>query len=328
MAATILGPASAAPAPSPGAVAPLAASTAGRTAAPGKGIACMLLAVGLFAVMDALVKWLGETYPTVQLFFFRSAFAFIPLGIVIAWRGRWSSAIKVTNGWGHVLRSLIGMGAMGIFFYCFPRMPLADMIAITFAAPIFIVALSVPLLGEKVGPRRWSAVLVGFIGVMIILQPGGGGFESIALLALFGTVFYALAAISVRWLSRTETSTSIVFTFTLSCTLVSAALLPFGWVTPSLPDLALLICIGLIGGAAQVAMTDAFRHADVSLVVPFEYSAMIWAALLGFLFWGEIPGNNLWIGCAILVCSGLYILYREASLGLPRGTARKLHTRR
>ena len=308
--------------------APGAASLPASGSSAGKGIAFMLLAVGLFAVMDAMVKWLGETYPTGQLVFFRSAFAFIPLGIVIARSGGLRRALMITNGWGHAVRCLIGMGSLGLFFYCFPRMPLADMIAITFAAPIFITALSVPLLGERVGPRRWTAVLVGFGGVLVILQPGGSGFDGIALLALLGTLFYAGAVISVRWLARTESSTSIVFTFTLTCTLVSAALLPFQWVTPSLPDLALLIVVGLIGGCAQIAITEAFRKADVSLVVPFEYSAMLWAALLGFLFWGEIPGNNVWYGVAIVIASGLYILFREAHLGLPRGTARKLQARR
>ena len=316
--------------PVPGAAslsAPLPASQAPASTA-GKGIACMLIAVGLFAVMDAMVKWLGETYPTAQMVFFRAAFAFIPLAIVIGRGGGLHRALRVTNGWGHVIRCLVGMGSLGLFFYCFPRMPLADMIAITFAAPIFITALSVPLLGERVGPRRWLAILVGFGGVLVILQPGGSGFDSVALLALLGTLFYALAAVSVRWLSRTESSTSIVFTFTLTCTLVSAVFLPFNWVTPDLTDLVLLIGLGLIGGCAQIFMTDAFRYADVSLVVPFEYSAMLWAALLGFLFWGEIPGNNVWYGAAIVVASGLYILFREARLGLPRGTARKLQARR
>ena len=293
----------------------------------GTGIAYMLLAVGLFAVMDAMIKWLGEVYPTVQLVFFRSAFAFIPIAFVVAGTGL-RQALRINNGWGHVFRCVVGIGSMGAYFYCFPRMPLADMIAITFAAPIFVTALSMPMLGEKVGPRRWSAILVGFVGVLIIVQPGESGFEPIALIALLGTLFYALAAIAVRKLSRTDSSVSIVISFTLCSTLVSSAFLPFNWVTPSLPDLFMLIGVGLIGGLAQIAMTNAFRYAEVSLVVPFEYSAMLWAALLGFFFWGEIPGNHVWLGVVIVIASGLYILYREAHLGLPRGIARRLQTRR
>lgn len=292
-----------------------------------RGIAFMILAVGLFAVMDALVKWLGQGYSTVQLVFFRSLFAFIPLAFLI-FRSGPREALTMRNPWGHLLRSLVGIVSLGTFFYAFAHMRLADAVAITFAAPLFVTALSVPLLGEKVGLRRWSAVLVGFFGVLVMVQPGAGVFQQIALVPLGGTVFYALAVILVRRLSRTESSASIVFYFTLSCTLASAALLPFHWVTPGPTDLALLIAIGIIGGMAQITITKAFRLADVAVIMPFEYSAMIWAALLGFFIWGEVPGLNIWVGVGIVMASGLYILYREASLGLPRGIARRLQTRR
>ena len=141
-------------------------------------------------------------------------------------------------------------------------------------------------------------------------------------------VFYALAMIFVRKLSRTETSTSIVFYFTATATLVSGAFMPFHWVTPNWLDFGLLVAVGLVGGVAQITITRAFRYADVAVIMPFEYTAMIWAALLGYFIWGEIPGNNIWIGVAIVMLSGLYILYREANLGLKRGTARKLAPKR
>jgi drug/metabolite transporter (DMT)-like permease len=293
----------------------------------GLAIALMLLAVGLFSIMDALVKWMGESYPTTQLIFFRSLFAFIPLGFLILRQGV-GKALRVRNTTGHLLRSLVGLVALFTFFYAFSHMPLADAVAISFAAPVFVTALSVPLLGEKVGPRRWAAVLVGFIGVLVMVEPGPGVFQSVALVPLVGTVFYALAIIFVRKLARTETNTSIVFYFTLSCTLVSAAFMPFYWVTPSLTDLGWLIAIGLVGGVAQITVTLAFRYADVALIMPFEYSAMLWVALLGYVFWGEVPGLNIWVGVSIVMASGLYILFREANLGLKRGTARKLQTRR
>ena len=308
--------------PVPVAPAPKALSHGAR-----RGIAFMVLAVGLFAVMDAMVKWIGTSYPTMQVVFFRSFFAFIPLGFFIFRHGI-TEALRVNDRMGHVMRCVIGMAAMFSFFYAFARMPLADVVAITFAAPIFVTALSVPMLGEKVGPRRWSAILIGFVGVLVMVNPGPGIFQSVAMVPLFGVIFYALAMIYVRKLARTETNTSIVFTFTLCCTLVSAAFLPFNWVTPTWTDLAILIGIGLIGGLAQIVMTAAFRHADVAVIMPFEYTAMIWAALLGFFIWGEIPGLNLWAGVAIVMASGLYILFREANLGLPRGAARRLQTRR
>jgi len=294
---------------------------------PGLAIGLMVLAVGLFAVMDAMVKWLGESYAMPQLMFFRGLFAFVPL-FLFMFRGSLGNILRVNDPMGHLIRCLVGIFSLACFFYAFTHMPLADAVAIGFAAPVFVTALSVPLLGEKVGPRRWTAVLVGFIGVLIMVQPGGGSLDSVALIMLAGTLCYALAMILVRKLSRTETSASIVFYFTLTATLLSGAALPFYWVTPGLEDLLWLIGLGLVGGTAQIVITLAFRYADVALVMPFEYSAMIWAALFGFMFWGEVPGLNIWVGVTIVILSGLYILFREANLGLKRGVARKLHSKR
>ncbi len=315
--------------PSSAAVAPAAAEYAAsgrddRT----RGIALMVLAVGLFSIMDALVKWLGSDYSTAQLLFFRSVFAFIPLGFLI-FRSGIGPALRIKDPLTHVLRAVSGVLALGSFFYAFANMPLADVIAISFAAPVLVTALSVPLLGERVGPRRWGAVLVGFVGVVVMLRPGAGLFDPLATIPLVGTVFFALAMVLVRKLSRSgETSASIVFTFTVTCALVSGVFLPFYWVTPGLLDLGLLIAVGLIGGLAQIIVTNAFRLADVAVVVPFEYTTMIWAVGLGFVIWGEVPGNHIWLGVAIVSASGLYILFRESALGLPRGTARRLQSKR
>lgn len=312
-------------APLPDSQAEEASQAARSTAA--RGIAFMVLSVGLFAVMDGLVKWLGAGYPTMQIVFFRSLFAFVPLAVFV-FRDGIGPALRVRDPLGHALRCAIGIVAMTVFFYAYANMPLADVIALAFAAPVFVTALSAPLLGERVGPRRWSAVLVGFGGVLIMVQPGSGLFDPLAGLVLFGTVFYALAMIMVRKLARTESNTSIVFYFTLACTLLAAGFLPFQWVTPGWIDLALLIAVGLIGGLAQITMTVAFRHADVAVIMPFEYSAMIWAVAIGYFIWGELPGLNIWIGVAVVMASGLYIVYRESNLGLKRGTARKLQARR
>ena len=293
----------------------------------GKAIALMLLGVGLFSIMDAIIKWLGPGYPTVQLIFFRSVCAFLPLAFIV-FRGGIGNALRVKDPVSHVLRSLVGLIALSCFFYAFARMPLAEVVAITFAAPVFVTALSVPLLGERVGPRRWTAVLVGFLGVLIMVRPGAAVFETIALVPLGGVVFYALAMILVRKLSRTETSASIVFYFTVTTTVVSGALLPFSWVMPDGLDWALLASLGLIGGCAQIAFTRAVALADVAVIMPFEYSAMIWAAALGFFIWGELPGFAVWLGAAIVIASGLYILFRESALQLPRGKARRLQPKR
>ena len=293
----------------------------------GRGIALMLLAVGLFAIMDSLIKWVGPTYPTMQVVFFRNLFAFIPLAFII-FRGGIGSTLRVTSWSGHLMRSITGLVAAFCFFYGFAHLPLADVIALSFAVPIVVTALSVPLLGEKVGLRRWSAVLVGFLGVLIIVDPSGGVPETAMLIPLFGVAFYALAIIYVRKLSRTESNSAIVFYYSLFCVLVSGALLPFNWVTPNLADLVFLILIGVIGGIAQIVFTMAFREAEVAVLAPFEYSAMIWAVAIGYIIWAEVPGLNIWIGVAIVMASGLYILFREANLGLPRGLARRLQPKR
>jgi drug/metabolite transporter (DMT)-like permease len=316
-------PASPAVPPSPAGARP--AGTA--VVSPSRAIVLMVGSVAFFAVMDALVKDLGARYPTMQIVFFRSLFAFVPIVFLILHGGS-LKALKVNSITGHLLRSLVGIGAMFCFFHAYVRMPLADVVAISFAAPVFVVALSVPLLGEKVGPRRWAAVLVGFIGVVIMIRPGAGLLTSVALVPLIGTLFFALAMIVLRRLGRTETSASVAFTFTLACTTVSGLALPFVWVAPDLVDLIALIAVGLLGGVGQILMTTAFKHGDVAVIAPFEYTAMIWATLLGFVFWSEVPGLNIWIGVAIVMASGLFILFREANLRLPRGRARRLQVKR
>jgi len=293
----------------------------------GRGIAYMVIAAGLFTIMDALVKWLSPSFPTMQIVFFRSVFAFVPLAIFIMRTGSLAS-LATKRPIGHFLRSFIGLAAMSCFFYAYAHMPLANVVAIGFAAPLFITALSVPLLGEAVGPRRWSAVAVGFAGVIIMVRPNAELFNSVAMVALSGAVFMALAMIYVRKLSKTETSAAIVFYFSLSASLVSAAFMPAQWVSPALEDWALLILVGLVGGVAQIFMTNAFRNAPVAVIAPFDYTIMIWAAMLGFFVWGEVPGVNVWIGVAIVTASGIYIVRREAKLGVRRGVARPHMTKR
>ena len=236
---------------------------------PARAILLMAASVAVFAAMDALVKDLGSRYPTLQVMFFRSLLAFVPIMLLVLHSGSLRE-LRMNSVTGHLLRSLVGVIAMFCFFYSYSRMPLAEVIAISFAAPVFVVALSVPLLGERVGLRRWTAVLVGFVGVMIMLQPGPGLLKSIAVVPLLGTLFYALTMIVLRKLGRSETSASVAFTFTLSCTLVSGLALPFVWVTPTLWDLGLLITLGLFGGVAQILVTVAFKHGDVALIAPFE----------------------------------------------------------
>jgi len=275
------------------------------------GIASMVAAVAVFSGMDALIKKLAGDYPTVQIVFFRNLFAFIPLAIFLAATGTRLASLRTRRLGGHMLRAVYGFVAMMLFFYCFGVMPLVDVIAIGFAAPIFMTALSVLLLREQVGVHRWSAVIVGFLGVLVMVRPGQSGFGLAALLALLATLAYALAIIQVRVLSRTEPASSIVFYVSLFAVLASGLLLPFYWRTPDPAGFLLLAATGVLGGVGQILITTAFRLAPISIVAPFDYTALIWGGMLGWIFWGEVPQAATLAGAAIVIASGLYILHRE-----------------
>lgn len=285
---------------------PITASTAQRA------IGWMMAAIFLFAVMDAMIKWQGATYPVLQIVFFRSAFGLLVTLPAVLRDGR--RLLATRHPVLHGLRSALGFLALILFFAAFTMMPFADVYAISFAAPLAITALSVPMLGEQVGWRRWTAVVVGLGGVIVMVRPGTGVFDPAALLALGGTLAYALAMILVRRLSRTDSNVAIVFYFGIFSALLSGLTLPFVWRTPAWHDLPWLILIGIVGGSAQLILTQAYRLAPPSLLTPFEYVAMIWAVLFGWLFWSELPDAVFYAGAALVVGSGLYLLHRETVL--------------
>ncbi|MGH6931771.1 MAG: DMT family transporter [Dongiaceae bacterium] len=277
------------------------------------GIYFMILSVFLFSCMDVLIKLTAADYPIGQIVFFRNVFAFIPVAIFIRQAGG-IAVLRTHRITGHVIRGIVGVAAMICVFTAFALLPLAEAVALTLSGPIFLTALSVPLLGEQVGIRRWSAVLFGFIGILVMTRPGVGVFQPAALLAIGGALFYALAMISVRRLSMTEPAAAIVFYFTLIAALAGALSLPFQWVTPDLPGLAMLIGIGLVGGIAQLAMTQAFRLSPVALIAPFDYGALVFAVGFGYLIWRDVPDIYIIVGSSIVIASGLYILHRETKL--------------
>ncbi len=292
------------------------------------GIAYMVVAVTLFSAMDAMAKWLIASYPLLQIIFVRSVVALIPLSIYLYWLVGTASALRTRHPMKHVVRSVVGLVALGCFFYALQGMPLANVVAIGFAAPLFITALSVPLLDEPVGVRRWSAVLVGFAGVLIIVQPRGEGFNQFALVALCGTFFFALLVILLRKMSRTESSAAIVFYFMVISIVLTGFAMPWYWVQPQGGDWLIFIALGIVGGLAQICMTNAFRHGEAVVVAPFDYLSILWATLIGYWVWGELPNSWVWLGVVIVMASGLYILHREAALKLPRGIARRWQSRR
>ncbi|WP_041785313.1 DMT family transporter [Rhodospirillum centenum] len=278
------------------------------------GILLFIATVFCFSVMDAMVKDLSARYGTWQIMFFRGLFSLLPIAVLVAQSGG-IAALRTERPVSHLLRGLVGIATAFCFFYSYGHMPLADVYAIAFATPLMITALSVPLLGEHVGWRRWTAVLVGFVGVLIMLRPGEGLGTPVALVALAGAFFYALLMIYVRRLARTETTAAIVFYFVLLLCVLSAVMMLPDWRTPDTAlDWTLLVATGILGGFGQILMTLAFRRAPPSAVAPFEYTGMIWAVFFGFTFFGEVPDPAIWIGGAIVIGSGLYILHREALL--------------
>ncbi|HBM12977.1 MAG TPA: EamA/RhaT family transporter [Rhodospirillaceae bacterium] len=285
----------------------------------GLGIATMCLSVLLFAFMDTTVKWLGDGYPTSQIVFFRCGVALVPIFILVMMNGGLVT-LKTQRPLVHLMRSTISIVTMSLIFWSFSQMRLADAIAILFAAPLLMTALSVPLLGERVGIRRWIAVCVGFVGVLIVVNPGSSVFDWASMAALLAAAGMALAMIITRKLSATETALTITFWLTLSGAIVGAIWVYLdGWVMPMATlDWALLIGVGLIGAIAQLTMTIAFRHAEVAILAPLDYLAIIWTTLLAYWIWGEIPVLRVFIGAAIVIASGIYIVHRETRVAKVR----------
>lgn len=283
----------------------------------GRSIALLVSSIVLFSVMTVLVKWLGLIYGVLIVFFSRAFFALIPV-LPLMMRHGLVNALRSERPGAHAFRCLVGVVGMALNFYALTVLPLADVVAIGFTVPMFSTALSIPLLGEVVRLRRWSAVVVGFIGVLLIVRPGFGGSALLSLFPLAAALCNALALIWVRRLTRTERSETIVFYFMASSAAISGVLLPFAWRTPTALDLALLVLMGLLGGIAQVMHTSAFRSAPVALLAPFEYTAMLWAVIAGYLVWGETPTAWTGAGAALIVASGLYILHREIVVGRQR----------
>lgn len=277
------------------------------------GIFYMVGSVFVFTLVNALVKWEAARYPLGEVALFRSAFSLLPC-LALAGGGPWlllrTERLKQNIGLG-----IMQFVSMMLIFAAFGMMPLADAIAITFSTPLFVTVLSIPFLGERVGPHRWAAVLVGFVGVMVMIRGGGGlggGLASTgALLALANAAIGAGGTIAVRRLTLTEPSLTLVAYPTLVTTVLSLALLPLGWTTPGWSDGLVLAAIGLGSGIGQFWWTEAFRFAPAAVAAPFSYLAMVLSMALGYLLWGDVPSSMLVAGGVVVAASGLYILYRE-----------------
>lgn len=293
-----------------------------------KGIGLKLLSTLLFAFMSALVRHLGEAAPVGQLVFFRSAFAILPVAVIYALRGELMTAVRTSRPLGHLGRGLLSVGGMFSNFSALVRLPLADVTAIQFASPLITVALAAAVLKERVRVYRWTAVGIGFAGVIVMLiphfEPGHYAAIGVATAAL-GSMFALISAfcnagtvIQTRRLTQTEATSSIVFYFSLTCAIAGALTLPFAWYTPTGIELLGLVALGVLGGLAHIFLTESYRHAAASVVAPFDYAMMLWALLLGYWVFGELPAPLVYVGAAIVTGAGLFVIWRERQLGLQR----------
>lgn len=274
------------------------------------GIYARVAALVLFATMDAMVKWLGDTYGPLQMMLFRSTVALVPLYFLV--RGAGSiRRIRSSRPALQALRIASGFGSLLGFFYVFPRMPLVDAYAISFAAPLFMVVLSVPILGEAVGWRRWSAVAIGFAGVLVMLEPWNISVHWMSLVVLLATLSYSLSTVVTRLVSRHDHDAATIFWFCLFAAIASAIGAIPDWKWPPFGDWFWLSSLGLIGGVGQILVTRALRLAPISVLAPFDYSSIVLAMLYGHLWFEEQPSPMIWYGLPLVIGSGLYILHRE-----------------
>ncbi len=282
--------------------------------APVTAIGLWLIAALLFVSQSAILKWLADDYHFSEILFARSAVVVVGTMILLKRGDGLAAPFRTAKFRLHLIRFACFTVALASFIQAVRAIPLADATAVSFAAPLFMTALSVPLLGEKVGVRRWSAILIGFVGVLVIANPSTGIFEMAALWALLSALGYALAIIVTRMVTKTDNTVVIVFWLNALYVITMPAFAPFYWVMPTWTDIGLMFGCGLIVLVAQLIAVTACTLAPPQVLAPFDYTAMIWATLLGFIVWGDLPSWTVVGGAAILIASGIYILLREAKL--------------
>lgn len=298
---------------------------------PLRGILFKVMSVSVFMGMASLVKAASVDVPSGQAVFFRSFFA---LPIIFGWlamRHEMRDGWKTSNPLGHFWRGLVGTTAMGLGFTGLGLLPLPEVTAIGYAAPLLVVIFAAMFLNEQVGVFRLSAVALGMAGVLIVLSPRlsvgadiGASEKLGAIVVLMGAVFAALAQVFVRRLVATEGTAAIVFWFTITSSALSLLTIPWGWVWPTWDVALMLVCAGLLGGIGQIFLTSSYRYADASLVAPFDYTSMILALTIGYFLFDEVPTGTMLIGAGVVISAGVVIIMRERHLGLERAQQRKV----
>jgi len=284
-------------------------SSSARSGSAALGIGFMLMAVFLFALNSAAGKWLVARYPVGEFMLIRSSFTLLFLAPFI-WRAGRAAFANVPRPRLQVLRVVLSAVEVAMFFWAVSYLPLADTTTFYLAGPIYVTALSVLLLRERVGWRRWSAVLIGFAGVVIALRPSSSSFTLPALIALAGSVTYAGVLITTRALRATN-DIMLMTTYFIGAVAFGLVTLPFGWVTPTASDLLFLAAIGVSNIVAQFSVIRALKLASASVVVPYQYTLIVWSVVFGWLIFAELPDGSTVAGAAIIVAAGLYIFWRE-----------------
>jgi drug/metabolite transporter (DMT)-like permease len=277
-----------------------------------RGILSMIAGGGALTISDAATKWLTASLPIGEILFVRALIVAIIILLVVR-RGGSFEALRIGRVRNVSTRAVLAVGSTFLIVSSLALLPLNEVIAILFVGPLFVAVLSGPLLGEQVSIHRWLAVLVGFTGMLIIVRPGSEAFQIAALLPVVAALVAATRDIVTRRISKTESSMGILFYSMVALTLAGLATAPFGWMPMDLEQVALAAFTGVMFGLGHYFIIEGYRYAEASVVSPYRYANLIWAVILGFLIWGEIPSIWVLAGAPLVVGSGLYILLHERS---------------
>ncbi len=294
-------------------------------------ISLKVAAIGMFTGLSALIKAVSEVVPAGEAVFFRSFFAIPVIVVWLAMRGDLRHGLRTQKPMGHVWRGLVGTSAMAMTFMGLGMLPLPEVTAIGYATPIFTLILAAIFLGERIRLVRISAVGIGLLGVLIMIYPRLSGSADMSETATLGVMLILAATfargfvqIHIRRMVMTEHTAAIVFYFSVTASLLSLLTLPFGWVMPDPTTLALLVGAGLLGGVAQILITSSYRFAPASMLAPYDYVSMIFAIIIGYLWFEELPTLVMLAGATLVICGNILVIWRESRLGLVRGKARSL----
>ena len=295
---------------------------------PNRGILLMVMAISLFSIMGAFVK-AAERIPAGEAVFFRASCALPVICIWLLIRGELGAGLRVQNWHSHAFRGLAGSMAMGLGFWGLRLLPLPEVTALRFVTPILVLIFAALILGERIRMIRVSAVIVGLAGVMIVMWPrlsfDLGDAALIGVIVTLGSAgMAALSQVFIKTMAATEKTTAIVFWFSSTAATLSLLTIPFGWVMPEGREWAFLIGAGLIGGLGQILVTASYKYAEASMLAPFTYVSMIWALLIGYFAFAEVPTVPMLIGAGLVISSGVAIVLRERALGVQRSAERKV----